>query len=772
MDQTPKIDVVIVDDNPIQSRILSRLLTREGYGVRAFRGAKEALDTMERSCPPDLVITDVYMPVIDGWRFCLMLRSKEYDAFNQVPILVISSIFAGEEAYRVTSDLGANAFLASPVDPRLFLEQVRRLLSNRQEKTFFQVLIVEDDLTQALYLRYSLEGMGYQVDTAENAGEAAGLFTRKHYDLVLLDYHLTDRDGDQLLVEFQKRRPDCIYIMMTADPRTDLSMEWLRSGATACVSKPIHPNDLLDLCTRSRRDRALVRMENLLGERFRRLQMTEERYRTFFDQGPDGILVLDPDTGGFIEFNDQACRQLGYSRKEFAGLLLQDIETQTSAEERDGRIGRVTHGHRVDFDTLHRTQDGEIRNVNVTEQIIDLGDRPIYQCIWRDITQRVRTEEALRHSQKVEAVGRLASGIAHDMNNLLVPILAYGETLLDEFPAQDSRRQALEEIIHAGFCARDLVRQLLAFGRKQALEYQPVNINEALSGFEKLLRRTIREDIELSIVLRPLTGSVWADIGQIEQVIMNLAINAQDAMPAGGRLLFETDMAEISERNREQVRGVEPGSYVRMTISDTGNGMSKEIQEHIFEPFFSTKGLQGSGLGLATVQGIVQQHNGQIFVQSSPGKGTTFQIFLPVREAARTEKQEEAPEEKTLQGSGTIFLVEDSDQVRFLTQTILRRFGYTVHSARNGSEALQGMQALAGSVDLLLTDVIMPEMNGLQLAQQIRESQVGTKVLYMTGYSDEMLARAGVPFQDIPLIHKPFTAHTLAEKIKTVLSAG
>ena len=393
-------------------------------------------------------------------------------------------------------------------------------------------------------------------------------------------------------------------------------------------------------------------------------------------------------------------------------------------------------------------------------------------AVKRDVTESLQLEEQLHQAQKMESIGRLAGGVAHDLNNLLSPILGYSEMLLEERQFKGDLREPVEEIVNAGRRARSLVRQLLAFSRRQTLQFQPININDLLTNFQKLLRRTIREDITLHLDPAPGLPQIRGDIGQLEQVIMNLAVNAQDAMPTGGALSLATASADIDEAYASRKRGVTPGRYVRITISDTGSGMDARTLENLFEPFFTTKEVgKGTGLGLSTAYGIVKQHGGNIWAYSEPGLGSSIKIYLPAAEDSK--QAEAAASEKTPApdqgGSETILIAEDDLQVRNLALTVLKRKGYTVLSASNGAEALEKLKAHKGPVHLLLTDVIMPDSNGKELYEQIADIRPDIRVLYMSGYTDDALARHGIVDSRVNFIEKPFSVKFLAAKVRTVL---
>ena len=383
--------------------------------------------------------------------------------------------------------------------------------------------------------------------------------------------------------------------------------------------------------------------------------------------------------------------------------------------------------------------------------------------------ERDNMQHQLVQAQKMESVGRLAGGVAHDLNNLLSPILGYGEMMLEDLGPNDEIRESVREILQAGTSARDLVRQLMAFSRKQTLEFKPMDINIVIERFRKLLRRTIPEDIEIRYTLSNEVLPVLADIGQIEQVIMNLAVNAADSMPNGGLLSIETTMVHLDETYVAMHADVKKGPHVMMVITDTGTGMTRETQDHIFDPFFSTKGEHGTGLGLATVYGIVKQHNGNIWVYSEPDQGTAFKICLPITIKVKKYPRESKRITKNLEGSETILLVEDSSQILRLAEIILKRQGYRVISAHSGPDALAALKAHEGPVHLLLTDVVMQGMNGRALYEKIMINYPSLKILFMSGYTDDIIAHRGVLEEGFRFIQKPFSKQSLATKVREVL---
>ncbi len=383
---------------------------------------------------------------------------------------------------------------------------------------------------------------------------------------------------------------------------------------------------------------------------------------------------------------------------------------------------------------------------------------------------RERLEEQVERTQRLESIGRLAGGVAHDLNNLLTPILGYGEMLLEETLEGDPRRAPIEEVVRSSFRARDLVRQLLAFGRRQTMEFQRVDLGELLEDIESLLRRTIREDVEIEVAAAPDLPPVMGDPGQLEQVVMNLAVNARDAMPGGGRLSLSASLEMLDEGYVLSHEGVSVGPHVMLTVSDTGCGMERRVMQHIFEPFFTTKGKErGTGLGLATVYGIVKQHGGSINVYSEPGAGTTFRIYFPVAEGEAEERETGETEEADRGGSETVLLVEDEEQVRNLTRMILEQRGYSVLPAADGREALRVAEAHDGDIHLLLSDVVMPGMDCRELFGRLRELCPETRALYMSGYTDNVIAHHGIVDDGVEFLPKPFTIRALAAKVREVL---
>ena len=479
--------------------------------------------------------------------------------------------------------------------------------------------------------------------------------------------------------------------------------------------------------------------------------------------------IFDPDSLKILEANSAACILYGYSAEEFHGLPLERLQAT------EGPSAFTATIEKPDIPATswsHKTKSGRVIEVEIAVHETSLSGRKARLAVIMDITGRRQLEAQLRQAQKMEAVGMLAGGVAHDFNNLLTIITGYSQLILNNLKPGDPNRHSAEQIMKAGERAAALTKQLLTFSRRQALQTRVLELNKLVRALASMLQRLIGEDIELNLKLDPNLGRVNLDPGQLEQVIMNLVVNARDAMAKGGTVTIETSNVELDEQFASQYIGVKAGPYVLLSVSDSGLGMDEATKARLFEPFFTTKNPdRGTGLGLSTVFGIVKQSGGTLEVFSEPGKGTSVGVYLPrldQPEAIETT----ALKAKLARGTETILIVEDDEMVRGLVHETLVRHGYHVIDAADPADAKRKADSYKGQLQLLITDVILPKTNGRELAQQLTRKHPEMKVLYMSGYTDQVILNIGIQHEDVAFLQKPFTPATLAEKVREVLESN
>jgi len=503
------------------------------------------------------------------------------------------------------------------------------------------------------------------------------------------------------------------------------------------------------------------RLENLLVE-------SEYRYRHIFETASDGIVLFENSDGHIIQANKAAENMLGYSEAEYVGKKLPDIG--------------VPLGMNDDFPTIMRDLDKigvlNYENVPVKTKVgqiiytdLYLVDRANFiQCNIRDMSERNKLEAKLRYAQKMEAIGTLAGGIAHDFNNILNVIMGYGAMVADTLETGSPAKEDMNEVLIAAERAADLTRRLLVFSRKDVVTMMPVDINEIILGLKKMLGRIIRESIEFNIELADMPLTVLADAGQIEQVLINLAVNSKDAMLEGGRLTISTGLQELNDDYVEAYGYGKPGQYALITVADTGQGMDAETQKKIFEPFFTTKGIgEGTGLGLAISYEIIKKHSGYTNIYSEPGQGTVFKIYLPFSEEAASLEKEKETAAPVKGGDETVLVAEDDASLRKLATIVLESFGYSVITAVDGEDAIAKFMENRKRISIVMLDMIMPKKSGKEVGEAIRKASAGVKILFVSGYTMDIikgkeLAEAGSDF-----IHKPFTPKDLLIKVREIL---
>ena len=525
-----------------------------------------------------------------------------------------------------------------------------------------------------------------------------------------------------------------------------------------------------------RRTEALLRewgqvLKDRVRERTKAFEASERRYRLLFENNPQPTWVYDQNTLAFLTVNDTAVQGYGYTREEFLRMTLEDIRPVEDIPKLIEATANLSTEFPQEGPSRHRKKNGEIILVEITEHPLTFGEHPACLVMARDITERVRLEEQFRHAQRMESIGRLAGGVAHDFNNLLTVILGYATVVRNGVGSDHRLRKAAEEVLRSGERAASLTAQLLAFSRKQVTQFRVLDLNAFVQETTDMLQRLIGEDIDLVVLLDADSRTVKADCGQLTQVLMNLAANARDAMPTGGKLTIETHTVS---RDQEDVgvRGVRSsGRFVQLVVTDTGPGMDAQTQSHVFEPFFTTKEAgKGTGLGLATVYGIVQQHQGWVEVYSEPNHGAAFKVYLPLVDSSSVETT--GVEDKLISTRNvSILLVEDEAAIRMLMEDVLSEVGHRVLSAANGPAALKLAEA-EDNIDLLITDVVLPDMSGPALAGQLTLLRPGLIVLYVSGYTDHALLHRGTIEQGTAFLQKPFLPQTLLIKVDELLIAN
>ncbi len=666
-----------------------------------------------------------------------------------------------------------------------------------------QILIVDDAAESRYMLRSLLEGHGYLVQEAENGAVALELARAAPPDAVLTDLMMPRMDGFALCREWMQddrlwRAPFIVYTATyTSNKDRQLVLDL---GADAFIIKPAEPAALLGAieealaAARPKTDgrpelhsseffrRHADRLQEKLDRKLGQLADTERamadyvaRCEAILDASPIAIVSLD--SGLVVRAWNYAAECLfGYAETEVLGQPLELLLPKDELERTEQKLAEAatdTDAVRAQGRWLHK--DGHALELAVTLSF--LGDEVGYIGAFSNLAElreadreRALLEEQLAMAQRMESVGRLAGGVAHDFNNLLTIIYSYAAFIENDSGVGDRLQEYARRIREAGDRASSLTRQLLAFSRRQTLRPEVLDLNQVVGEMEKMLQRLIGEDIELSVVQAPDLAPVEADVSQLEQVIMNLAINARDAMRDGGRLSIETRNATIDRAEAEAHPPMRPGRYVMMAVTDTGTGMDDETRARAFDPFFTTKEWdKGTGLGLATVYGIVKQSKGFIWIDSAIGSGTSFRIYLPTAQRPVTARSWGSTAEEPRGGNETLMVVEDDEVVRGLAARILAEAGYRVVEAPSGDEALRRAREGEDAIDLLLTDVIMPQMNGRDLARQMRALQPAIKVVFLSGYPDEAIAHHGVLRPGVSLVEKPFSARSLMSVVRAVL---
>ena len=623
------------------------------------------------------------------------------------------------------------------------------------------VLVVDDDDAMLRTIGDLLTLRGYRSFGAATA--LKGLEVASHMDLppavALVDLRLPDMDGFELVGHLRLVSQLTEVVILTGNASLDSAVRALREQSYDYLVKPVQPEFLLQSV-----DRAAERWRRKSAEAA--MHESEERLRRIFEHVGDALLIASED-GAIVDANPAACRLAGRSADEMRGLTVQEVLglPDVEAGSAGGRARRTLPNGEYRVKQQSATQVLDLRSAAFVPGMVAYSVR--------DLTAQRRLEEELHQSRKMDAIGRLAGGVAHDFNNVLTAITCYSEILLGAFEEADDRRTDVLEIKKAARRAAALTGQLLAFSRRQVLQPRILDLNLVVDDMQRLLARMIGEDIQLTIKHDTEPQTVRADPGQLGQVVMNLAVNARDAMPSGGELILATGGATLETPLAHTHGVVPPGDYATLRVTDSGHGMSDAVLAHLYEPFFTTKEKgRGTGLGLSTVYGIVSQSAGHIVVTSTEGGGSTFTVYLPRVQERENEQETSTTPVVPSSGHETILFVEDDPAVRTLVVRVLEAHGYHVIAAADAKEALAAAAGHAGDIHLLVTDVVMPGWNGRELADRLSEARPGIHVLYLSGYADDALLRRGVTARHTWLLQKPFDTAALLGKIQEALGTS
>jgi len=677
-----------------------------------------------------------------------------------------------------------------------------------------KVLIADDNRENLYMLEALLQGSGYEVTSAADGVEALDIALHDGFDMIISDILMPRMDGFQLCREVKKneRLKEIPFIFYTAT-YTDLKDQELALslGAEKFIMKPEEPDVFIEIIKavlkehelgtlaarkttiegetvylKRYNERLIKKLEDKMLELEKAnkiLERSEERYRDLIENANDGVVVIEP-TGCLSFVNPKFCDMTGYSTEEANKLHFsklthpEDLPIVMEKFETILRTGEFPKNY--EFRAL--TKAGEVIYAELNANPVEKEGKIVgVEAIVRDVTRRKRAEQEkeelqaqLLHAQKMEAIGTLAGGVAHDFNNLLTSIQGYTELAMMELDPNDPVYLNLKEVRRASVRAANLTRQLLLFSRRQPMEMIPLSLNQTIEDMMKMVRRLIGEDISVITQLEEQLWTTSADPGNIEQVIMNLVVNARDAMPEGGSIAIKTENVRLCEEDCKVIQGARPGNFVCLSIADTGSGMNKEIIERIFEPFFSTKSPgKGTGLGLSVVYGIIQQHEGWITVHSKPGLGSTFNIYLPSVSTEPEKMKEESISLAKFQGRGErILLVEDEDYVRELSARTLKENGYIPFPARSAKEALEIFKREKGDFSLIFSDVVLPDKNGLQLVEKLLSAKASIHIILTSGYSDDRSLWEAIRKRQFRFLQKPYTLSQMLQTIREVLKSA
>ncbi len=779
--------IVVVNDDITQSNVLTGLLQKEGFDVKAYSNAEKALDSLLNDSPPDLIITDLYMPGIDGWRFCRLLRSSEYKKYNHTPILVISATFAGSEGVRIITESGANAFLAAPVKGISLMKTIDDLLQHKSQRSPSRSLVVDASDEQAEILKRTFRTQGYDTDNARTLEEARYLFRNNIYEYVIINHNLPDGYGDILLQEFIKVQPYCVMVMTTVDPNPKLALNWLRQGASAHVFKPFEPEYLLELCQKSKKEKDLIHIRELLEKRTKRLLLTERRYRQLFERIQDGICVVDVN-GQIIEANACLCRMLGYSQDELKTLndFSHIAPLHWRKWEGDNIWNRclLQNGYPDVYENEIMRKDGTKLHVEIQFHSISNNEAlvPLFCSVIRDITARKQIEEERKlydkralQLQKRESLNRMAGAIAHKFNNLLAAAMGNMELAMNELPNSIKNNKYFNEVLNAHKEAANIGKLMLTCLGEVHEKQERINLVDIYHNSNSNIQSIVSDNIYIKVKECKSELFIKANREHMCEVLVNLVTNAYEAMVVKGGTIYisfnRIASQDIVDKYLYPIdwKATEP-SYACIEVIDKEDGIAAEDMDKIFDPYFSKK-FPGRGLGLAVVLGIIKSYNGAIVVQSMPGRGSNFKVLMPFdSEPLMIENAGENIIDDAINQNRMILLAEDEDVIRDVTKALLERLGYEVLTAENGIDAVDLFSKNKGRFGCVLCDLSMPGKDGLQTIEEIRSIEPSIPVVLTSGYGKNQYLDDRRFGQSLVFLQKPFQINELGKALRTALT--
>ena len=778
--------ILLVDDDPKQLKLQRVCLSQAGFEVVVASSADEALVEARRR-RPDAVVSDVIMGDVDGFGLCRMLRADE--TLATVPILLLSAHFGKKADSELATVVGASALVTRTPSYEAELVALRRALGEE----LVPAAPALDERVYELHLRATSKQLALMVAKARKAEEQYRVLFATTSDAVSI------LSVDGVILDANDRLADLLRVSMSAligcsiaefAPNDDGEAHLQRFRSAAARGASRDPSVSLRRPDGSRiyvdfsRTTVEIDGEQLVFavgrdvtnavEDARKLAEAEEKYRSLVENLPDVVWSCDSQaTITFITANVERISGLSSQAILSGGVKrwLEHVHADDAPRVRAAFNALTTHSSQFDLEYRWQRPDGvPIWLWHRTTSPREGRGAGSFDGIISDVTAKKQLEESLRTSQKMEAMGQLTGGIAHDFNNILAVILANAHLLVDALPEGQDRDDA-SEIRGAAERAATLTHQLLAFSRKQALAPRVIELGDLVRGMEKMFRRLMGEELQLAVVPSRSRTPVRVDVGQIEQVLMNLVVNARDAMPKGGTLTIGVNPLDVGTRLEQGVESCPPGAYVVLTVADTGCGMDAETKRRMFEPFYTTKEIgKGTGLGLSTCYGIIEQSGGHIVVDSTLDLGTTMKIFLPRVDAA-LESESTAPPPAVKTGTETVLLVEDEAHVRASLRRMLESFGYQILAARDGREASVIATTHAGPIHVVLTDVVMPGMSGPDVVSMVRRHRRDAKAIYMSGYADHALFERSGSNGGVPFLQKPFSPETVARKLREILDA-